>query len=123
METMFHFMATTTHPQGSVTRHTFKTALEDPLGFWNIVSINEAKANLGCESKEGYVYLIVDTVTHLSNWHGTENIQKDEGTVRGVIPKQVSMRQSLDVGKGGERELCHHSTIKSKKEKTRNCYF
>ena len=65
----------------------------------------------------------MDVVTYLSNWHGTENIQEDEGTVCGIIPQQISMRQSLDVGKGGERELCHHSTIKSKKEKTKNCYF
>lgn len=61
--------------------------------------------------------------THLANGHGTEDVQEDEGTVRGVIPQQVSMRQSLDVGEGGERELRHHSTIKSEKEKTKNCYF
>lgn len=61
--------------------------------------------------------------THLSNRHGTENIQEDEGAVCGVIPKQIPVGQSLDVGKGGERELCHHSTIKSKKERTENCYF
>lgn len=66
---------------------------------------------------------MVDMVAHLSNRHGTENIQEDEGTVRGIIPQQVSMGQPLDVGKGGERELCHNSTIKSRKEKTRNCYF
>lgn len=33
------------------------------------------------------------------------------------------MRQALDIGKGGERKLCYHSTIKSKKGKTKNCYF
>lgn len=62
-------------------------------------------------------------VTHLSDGHGAENIEEDEGTVCGVIAQQVSMRQSLDVGQGSKRELCHHSTIKSEKEKTNNCYF
>lgn len=33
------------------------------------------------------------------------------------------MRQSLDVGQGGERQLCHHSAIKSKEERTEDCYF
>jgi hypothetical protein len=32
------------------------------------------------------------------------------------------MRQSLDVRKWGERELCHNSPIKSKKEE-KNCHF
>lgn len=86
-------------------------------------SITEVNANLGYESKEGHTYSIADVVTHLSNRHGAENIQEDEGTVCGVIPQQISMRQPLDVGKGGERKLCHHSTIKSTKEKTKNCYF
>lgn len=64
---------------------------------------------LGGSSWRGEAKNLLDV---LSNWHGTENIQEDEGTVCGVISQQISMRQSLDVGKGGERELCHHSTIK-----------
>lgn len=62
-------------------------------------------------------------VTHLPNGHGAEDIQEDEGAVGGVIPQQVSMRQSLDVGKGCERELCHHSAVKSEKEKTKTIIF
>lgn len=86
-------------------------------------SITQIDINLGCESKKGGTYEIDDVGTHLSNWHGTENIQEDEGTVCGVIPKQISVRQSLDIGQGGERELCHHSAIKSKQERAQNCYF
>lgn len=76
-----------------------------------------SKASLSTDRKESYTYKMQGMNTHLSNWHSTENIQEDEGAVCGVIAQQVSMRQSLDVRKRGERELCHHSTIKSKMEK------
>lgn len=65
----------------------------------------------------------VGVVTHLPNGHGAEDIQEDEGAVSGVIPQQISMGQSLDVGKGRERELGHHSAIKSEKEKTKIVIF
>lgn len=52
---------------------------------------------LGGSSWRGEAKNLLDV---LSNWHGTENIQEDEGTVCGVISQQISMRQSLDVGKG-----------------------
>lgn len=61
--------------------------------------------------------------THLANGHGAEDVQEDEGTVRGVVPQQVAMRQSLDVGEGRERELRHHSAVKSEKGKTEDCCF
>lgn len=37
-------------------------------------SIIEVNVNLGYESKEGYIYLIVDVVIYLSNRYGVENI-------------------------------------------------
>lgn len=61
--------------------------------------------------------------THLANGHGAEDVQEDEGTVRGVVPQQVAMRQSLDVGEGRERELRHHSAVKSEKGKQRTAVF
>lgn len=64
---------------------------------------------LGGSSRRGKAKNLLDV---LPDGHGAENIEEDEGTVCGVIAQQVSMRQSLDVGNGGKRELCHHSTIK-----------
>ena len=58
---------------------------------------------------------------HLPNGHGTEDVQEDEGAVGAVVPQQVPVRQALDVGERGERQLGHHSAVKSEKEKTRDC--
>lgn len=71
-------------------------------------------ASVSDDRKENWTEQSERVDTHLSDRHGTEDIQEDEGAVCGVIPQQVSVRQSLDVRKRREGELCHHSAIKSK---------
>lgn len=61
--------------------------------------------------------------THLSDRHGAQNVQEDEGAVCGVVSQQVPMRQPLDVRERREGQLCHHSTVKSGKENKRIAIF
>lgn len=62
--------------------------------------------------------LLQGKCTHLSDWHGAENVEEDEGAVRVILTQEVAVRETLDVREGDERKLCHYSAIKSGKEST-----
>lgn len=62
--------------------------------------------------------LLQGRCTHLSDWHGAENVEEDEGAVSVILTQQVAVGETLDVWEGDERKLCHHSAIKSGKEST-----
>ena len=50
---------------------------------------------------------------HLSDGHGAEDVEKDEGAVGVVLTRQVAVGNTLDQGDGGEGKVGHHSPIKS----------
>ena len=49
---------------------------------------------------------------HLSDGHGAEDVEEDEGAVCEVITHEVAVRQTLDQGEGGEGKLCHDMAVK-----------
>lgn len=48
---------------------------------------------------------------HLSDGHGTEDVEKDEGTVRIIFTREVTMREPLDPGDWHKRKLGHNPAI------------
>lgn len=50
---------------------------------------------------------------YLSDGHGAEDVEEDEGAVRVVLAQQVAVRQPLDVRQRHKRQLGHHSSIKT----------
>ena len=49
---------------------------------------------------------------HLSDGHGAEDVEEDEGAVCEVITHEVAVRQTLDQGEGGEGKLRHDMAVK-----------
>lgn len=62
--------------------------------------------------------LLQGKCTHLSDWHGAENVEEDEGAVSVILTQEVAVGETLDVWEGDKWKLCHHSAIKSGKEST-----
>lgn len=62
--------------------------------------------------------LLQGKCTHLSDGHGAENVEEDEGAVSVILTQEVAVGEALDVREGDKRELCHHPAIKSGKEST-----
>lgn len=50
---------------------------------------------------------------YLSDGHGAEDVQEDEGAVGVILAQQVTVRQALDVGQRHERQLGHNSAVKA----------
>lgn len=50
---------------------------------------------------------------YLSDGHGAENVEEDEGAVGVVFAQQVAVRQALDVGQRHEGQLGHHAAVKT----------
>ena len=60
---------------------------------------------------------------YLSDRHGAEDVEEDEGTVGKVLPQKVTMGQALDVGDGGEGQFGHNPSVKAKRNrKIKRCY-
>ena len=60
---------------------------------------------------------------YLSDRHGAEDVEEDEGTVGKVLPQKVTMGQALDVGDGGEGQFGHNPSVKAKSNrKIKRCY-
>lgn len=55
---------------------------------------------------------------YLSDGHGAEDVEEDEGAVGVILAQQVAMWKSLDVWEGHERQFCHHSSIKAERGKS-----
>jgi len=51
---------------------------------------------------------------HLSNGHGTKNVEEDEATVRVVSSGQVPMRDPLKEGNWDEWEFSNNSSVKTR---------
>ena len=59
-----------------------------------------------------HAYRQTDRQTHLSDGHGAEDVEEDEGAVGDITAHQVAVRDALQQREGLERQLCHHTTIK-----------
>ena len=60
---------------------------------------------------------------YLSDGHGAEDVEEDEGAVGEVLPQKVAMGQALDVGDGGEGQFGHDPSVKATHNGTiRRCY-
>lgn len=69
----------------------------------------EASGLFGCSSGGRETEHLLNV---LSDGHGAEDVEEDEGAVGVVLAQQVAVRQSLDVGQRRERQLGHYSPIK-----------
>ena len=49
--------------------------------------------------------------THLSDGHGAEDVEEDEGAVCEVFSHEVAVGQTLQEGEGSEGKLCYHVTV------------
>lgn len=50
---------------------------------------------------------------HLSDGHGAEDVEEDEGAVGVIFAQQVTVRQPLDVRQRHEGQLCHDPAIET----------
>ena len=49
---------------------------------------------------------------HLSDGHGAENVEEDEGAVCCVTAHEIAVGQILEYGERSERQLSHHMPVK-----------
>ena len=49
---------------------------------------------------------------HLSDGHGAEDVEEDEGAVGWVAAHEVAVREVLEDGEWSERQLRHHVPVK-----------
>lgn len=55
---------------------------------------------------------------HLSDGHGAEDVEEDEGAVGVILAKQVTVRQPLDVRQRHEGQLRHDPAIEAENRRT-----
>lgn len=65
-----------------------------------------------------WVYSHCKCRSYLSDGHGAEDVEEDEGAVSVILAQQVAMRQSLDVRQRHKRQFGHYSSIKTEETGT-----
>lgn len=53
----------------------------------------------------------------MSNRHGAQDVEEDEGTVGVIFTKKVTMRETLDIRQRDEWKFGHNTTIKARMER------
>lgn len=88
--------------------------MDDSLITWDYINL---VANVF--TKLLAIYIFWRCLGYLSDRHGAQDIQENEGAVSEILSQQVTVRQALDVGQRHKRQLGYDSTVEAEENTTK----
>ncbi len=65
-----------------------------------------------------YIYIYIYIYKHyLSNWHGAQDVEEDEGTVGVIFTQEVAVWEALDIWQRDKWKFGYNTTIKAEMKK------